>query len=252
MVRPAVGVPAFQPKEFQSLLDCVLEDVAVNRECVEPPAERVAWRYGAPVSLEKSRTMLRPQNRQTADIAGPAPDSGLTTDTGAVEIDEKKVEVIARLHREYVSHGEITIEDPGVIDFPSEPPETGEKRLVIDLRKFSCFRVLIEPPEKLPNFDSAHQVPGNKKGRAFDFVRLHPQHRFGGREADPHELLRYSPAPLGLASPETALNSFFQTLVLELLDDYRMAIRRGLHLGGINIVAPPVNGFDGRRRIDQT
>ncbi len=53
MVRPTVRVPAFQSKEFQSLLDCVLEDVAVNRECVEPPTERVARRNGAPVSPEK-------------------------------------------------------------------------------------------------------------------------------------------------------------------------------------------------------
>ena len=251
MVRSAVCVPAFQTKKIQALLDGVLENETINRERVEPPSERESRGYFAPIAAEKSGPMLTPQNRQTADIAGPPPDSRLTTDARTVEINQIEIDVVARSHGEHIAHGKVAVEDPGIVDSPGKPTETGKKRPVIDLGEFPCVRVHVEATEKLPDFDGALQKLCNKERRAFDFIRLHPHQRFGRREADPHELLCDSPAPFSLAPPETALGSFFQTLVLELLDDYWNSIGLSPHFGGINVVAPPMNCFNGGRRIDQ-
>ena len=177
--------------------------------------------------------------------------SPITTDAGAVEIYEIEVEVIFSWHGEHIAHGEVTVKDPGIVDPASEPPETAEKLLLIDLRELPHLRVFVEPTEKLPDLDGAHQESRDEKGWSFDFVRLHPQHRFGCCEAHPHELLSHSPAPLRLAPPEPALDPFFQSLVFELLDDHRITACRRLHLGGVNKISPPVNGLHRRRRIDQ-
>ena len=64
VVWKSACVPAFQSKEFQSLLDVVLEDVTINRSA-STTSKIVAWRF-SPVSLEKGGAVLRPQNRQTA------------------------------------------------------------------------------------------------------------------------------------------------------------------------------------------
>ena len=125
-------VAAPDAKSFDTLLDGMFEDVAVDRQHIEPPPERPPRWNLTPVPTEKRGAMLAPEHRQTADVAGTAPHAETTPDAGAVEIDQIEGEVVLLGNRQNISQREIPVEDPRVVDSPRQRTETAKKRMIID------------------------------------------------------------------------------------------------------------------------
>ncbi len=172
-------------------------------------------------------------------------------DPGAVEVDHGKLGLRTVADGEDVAHGEIAVDDSGVVKTARVASELLEKGKRLDVGERPGVGFVVETVKKLADLARVIEPPGDKERRPVEAVGLHQCDGFRGFDPGPQQLLGNPPAAGRFAAAEPPVESISPTLVAELFDHHRNEAIRRRHVGGVEVVAAPVDGGRCGDRVDE-
>ncbi len=231
-----------------ALLALDLAAEAVVEEQVEGPVP--GFRASAPVGGEKATLIGAAEDRQPAQVARSRDRAEPLPQPAAVQVDQVEAPRIVARHQ-HVADRQVPVEDAGVVHAAQRPSQVVQERREIDPRKLLALGAPAHGAQHVAQLHHVFQVAGDEQRRPVGAPRLGDQHRRGRRQAGGDEGAGDLPRPLGLAAAQPAQRAVLEAAVVEQLDHHLDAARAALETGAVEVVASPVDGLVGGRRVGE-
>ena len=170
----------------------------------------------------------------------------------AVEVDDVDQRfLVACEANQQIADREIPVADARVVKAPGQAAEGGQKVGLVDLRKELGFASGMQGAKEVASLEAIGEPLTDIERRTFAVGRFDERDRRGRRYAGRQNRRGSTPALLGLAAAEPALQPPVPALIPKLLDHDLAPTVAGVGLDRIEVVPAPMQRFGGFRRIGQ-